>query len=72
MNNMTIKIGTMTVPVENFKHAKAMFEAYRDGKDLASSEMKKSDGKVFEGKIQVGRVSYNGRVWDMNDKEITV
>ena len=31
-----------------------------------------SGGQVYKGKKQVARVSYNGRVWDMDDEEITI
>lgn len=29
-------------------------------------------GKVFEGSKQIGRISYNGRCWNMDDKLINV
>jgi len=29
-----------------------------------------SGGQVYDGKKQIARISYNGRIWDMNDKEI--
>ena len=27
-------------------------------------------GQVFQDGIQIARISYNGRIWDMDDKEI--
>lgn len=27
-------------------------------------------GQVFNGKKQIARISYNGRVWDMNGQEV--
>ncbi len=29
-------------------------------------------GQVYKGNKQIARVSYNGRVWDLNDKEIFI
>lgn len=31
-----------------------------------------SGGQVYIGNKQIARVSYNGRVWDLNDKEIFI
>lgn len=31
-----------------------------------------SGGQVFFGKAQIANVSYNGRIWDLDDKEIVV
>ena len=31
-----------------------------------------SGGQVYEGGKQIARVSYNGRIWDMEDEEITI
>lgn len=29
-------------------------------------------GQVYKGNKQIARVSYNGRIWDMDDKELVV
>lgn len=29
-----------------------------------------SGGQVYDSKKQIARISYNGRIWDMDDKEI--
>jgi hypothetical protein len=31
-----------------------------------------SGGQVYKGNKQIARVSYNGRIWDMDDKELVV
>ncbi len=31
-----------------------------------------SGGQVFFGKAQIASISYNGRIWDLNDKEILI
>lgn len=29
-----------------------------------------SGGQIYKGKKQIARVGYNGRIWDLNDREI--
>lgn len=55
--------------VENFTEASKLIRDYIDYHDLGASTF--TGGAMYDddGKY-IGRVSYNGRVWDPNDNEI--
>ena len=72
---LEIIINGKRVPVASLREARRAWNAYREqamydglsGADL----MGRHDGKVFQGKTKVARMSFNGRIWDNNDVEIT-
>lgn len=58
------------VNVDSLKQASEICMEYRNAHDLgASTDM---SGKVTENGNDIARVSYNGRVWDLEDNEIIV
>lgn len=60
------------VHVDSFAHAREVFEEARDYGDYGSSDMGPGCGDLYQtdGGGRVGRVSYNGRVWDARGEEI--
>jgi hypothetical protein len=60
---------TLRVPIVTADQAVAALERYRDENGLGSSDFKRSCGNIrsHDGTL-VARVSYNGRVWDLNGK----
>jgi hypothetical protein len=57
--------------VETFREAAAECRAYIERNGLGGGNW--TGGQVFaDKKTQVARVSFNGRVWDMEGKEITI
>ena len=64
-----IRRSRMTLDVATIEEARAEFERWRDGADVLSSTLRKSDllrdGEPF------ARFSYNGRLWSASDEEIT-
>ena len=60
------------VDVPDLKSASVRFRMWIAETGLGGGNMTKESGKVFDGDQVVARVSYNGRVWDAEDKEILV
>lgn len=60
----------MTVRVSSLDEASKCFAAHRDGFGFGASHMRKGCGDVREGRKLVGRISYNGRIWDANGKPV--
>jgi hypothetical protein len=60
----------MTVRVANLEQASQCFAAHRDGFGLGASAMRKGCGDVRQGQKLVGRISYNGRIWDASGKPV--
>lgn len=56
------------VPVQDVNQASALYRAFIAHNDFGARDAGECLLKV--GTRTVGRVSYNGRVWDMNDKEV--
>lgn len=56
--------------VATFKGASELCTRYINRWELGGGNW--SGGQVYNGDKQIAKVSYNGRVWDMNDKEIFV
>lgn len=59
------------VEVRDLLDARSRWTHYRDIHDLGASQCERGDGDVFgaDGK-KFAHVSYNGRVWDLDDNEI--
>jgi hypothetical protein len=60
--------GKRIVPVESLAEASGVCLGYIDRNDLGFGNW--TGGQVSDGKKQVAIVSYNGRIWDMDGKEI--
>ena len=58
------------VEVATLKGASLICLKYIDSWELGGGNW--DGGQVYEGNKQIARVSYNGRVWDLNDKEILI
>ena len=62
---------TFDVAVEFADEASTLFSAYRDKYGFGASEMEVGCGDIYDSqKRRVGRISYNGRIWDANDSPI--
>ncbi|HEY2471842.1 MAG TPA: hypothetical protein VGI45_28920 [Terracidiphilus sp.] len=62
---------TLDIPVQFADEASRLFSAYRDQYNFGASEMKARCGNIYNSrKHLVGRISYNGRIWDANDNLI--
>lgn len=60
--------GRVKVAATTMQDAAKLCRAYIERNNLGSGNW--TGGKVYEGKKQVARVSYNGRVWAMDGSEI--
>ncbi|PPC99602.1 MAG: hypothetical protein CTY35_03425 [Methylotenera sp.] len=56
------------VNCRSFEHASLICREYIVRNGLGAGNW--TGGNVFENNEQIGYVSYNGRTWDMNHKEI--
>jgi hypothetical protein len=62
---------TFNVPVQFADGASEVFSAYRDRYGFGASAMKTGCGNIYGGGNRVvGRISYNGRIWDANGKPV--
>jgi|GEM_PF-1008240 len=59
---------TVSCEVATFKGASLICTKYIANWNLGGGNW--AGGQVYEDGKQVARISYNGRVWDMNDEEI--
>jgi len=59
---------TVSCEVATFKGARLICTKYIANWNLGGGNW--AGGQIYEDGKQVARVSYNGRVWDMNDEEI--
>ena len=57
------------VTVSTFAEASEVCRAYIKRNELGGGNW--TGGQVFDDNRQIARVSYNGRVWDRDDNEIT-
>jgi hypothetical protein len=57
-----------TVEVKDFAEASRVCRQYIEENDLGGGNW--TGGQVCEGAKQIARISYNGRIWDMEGKEI--
>lgn len=58
---------TQYVRVANLEQAAMEFAAHRDAFGYGASDMMRGCGDVKRGSKLMGKVSYNGRVWRMDD-----
>lgn len=59
-----------TVPVKTLKDASDKFILIRDSGPYPSDSMKGSCGLVVHKGKKIAKISYNGRIWDMQNNEI--
>ncbi len=62
---------TFNIDVEYADAASEVFSAYRDRYEFGASAMKAGCGNIYDTQNRlVGRISYNGRIWDVNGKPV--
>lgn len=62
---------SLDVPVRFADEASKVFCGYRDKYGLGASNMKARCGNIYNSQnCLVGRISYNGRIWDAEGKVI--
>jgi hypothetical protein len=62
---------TFNVPVRFADEASEIFSAYRDRYQFGASDMKTRCGNIYDSEnCLVGRISYNGRIWDADGKPV--
>jgi hypothetical protein len=72
---LTIAFGDyyeMAVRVRSLREASMCFAAYRDAFGFGASNMREGCGDVRQGRRLVGRISYNGRIWDPKGRPLSV
>jgi hypothetical protein len=58
---------TLTIAVRFADDASKVFSAYREKYQFGASEMKTGCGNIYNSRnLLVARISYNGRIWDVN------
>lgn len=58
---------SLDIPVQFADEASRVFSAYRDKYEFGASGMKARCGNIYNSRNHlVGRISYNGRIWDAN------
>lgn len=62
---------TFDIRVRFADEASGVFSAYRDRYQFGASDMKARCGNIYDSQnCLVGRISYNGRIWDANGKPV--
>lgn len=67
---------TFLAPAASIKEAQQIVRDFIDENDLGAGCSPESDaftgGELFykDGKKQIGRISYNGRAWDLHNEEL--
>lgn len=62
---------SLNIPVQFADEASRIFSAYRDRYGFGASGMKAECGNIYNSRNHlVERISYNGRIWDVNDNLI--
>jgi hypothetical protein len=62
---------TLNIFIQFADEASNVFSAYRDRYEFGASAMKVGCGNIYDsGNHQVGRISYNGRIWDANGNPV--
>jgi len=60
---------TLDVTIQFADEASRIFSAYRDQYEFGASEMKARCGNIYNSQNRiVGRISYNGRIWNADGK----
>jgi hypothetical protein len=58
---------TLDISIQFADEASRVFSAYREKHGFGASEMENGCGDIYDAADNlVGRVSYNGRIWDVN------
>ncbi len=69
----TVRISARTVPVTSWEDASKRFENFISTEGLGSGNLTREAGTVTNrAGVKLGRISYNGRAWDMHDQEIPI
>jgi len=64
---------TLNIPVRFADEASKVFSAYREKYGFGASEMQADCGNIYNSQNQlVGRISYNGRIWDGNGNPVEI
>lgn len=66
---MTVMLAKKT-RCASLSEASRLLRAWIEGEDLTMHDMKRATGEVRDGGVLVARVSYNGRLWDVDGHEI--
>lgn len=62
---------TFNIHIQYADEASKVFSAYRDRYEFGASAMKAGCGNIYDSKNRVvGRISYNGRIWDPNGEPV--
>jgi hypothetical protein len=62
---------TLRIPVRFADEASRVFSVYREKYEFGASGMKARCGNIYNSrKVLVGRISYNGRIWNADDKPV--
>jgi hypothetical protein len=62
---------TLDLPVWFADEASKAFSTYRDTYSFGASEMKAGCGNIYNSQNRpVGRISYNGRIWDSENRPV--
>lgn len=75
-NAYYLRLAAIGIPTRDHRvfssdEAIAVWTDFRDHNNLGGSDLKKGCGDVHDAKGQlVARISYNGRVWDTNNKPL--
>lgn len=71
--SLVLNCNGMAVLCSDLKTARDVWVTHRDREDLGASDCKRGCGDVKDERGNfVARVSYNGRVWDADGKEIEI
>ncbi len=70
-NKYRVKVNRDWVEVDTLKEASKAIRDYIESKDMRSSEWFGGLLTDMDGK-EIGRVSYNGRVWDTKGSEVAI
>ena len=62
--------GKKTYPIQSFVEAVAVCRDYINRNGLGGGNW--TGGQILKGKKQIARISFNGRIWDMEGNEISV
>lgn len=66
---LSIEYAGQRYPVSSLKDAQAKWDRVREQSEEGVSGMT-GPVKIYRGDKQIGTISYNGRLWDMNDKPL--
>ena len=61
----------LSIPVQFADQASKIFCAYRERYQFGASEMEAGCGNIYNSLgVLVGRISYNGRIWDASENPV--